>query len=67
LSFVAAIEWKMDLEGGEPVPTVVLTIAATSPSVACSSVAHLVEDAESAFDDRSIRHTVTSTGCVPSA
>jgi hypothetical protein len=67
LSFVAAIEWKMDLEGGEPVPTVVLTIAATDPSVACSSVEHLVEDAERAFDDRSIGHTVTSTGCVPPA
>jgi hypothetical protein len=67
LSFDAAIEWQLDLGGGEGVPTVALRVTAASPSVACSTLAPLVEDAERALDDRAIRHTVTSSGCDPSA
>lgn len=67
LSFEAAIEWQIDLEGGEGIPMVSLTITTASPSVACSTLAPLVEDAERTLDDRSVRHTVTSSGCDPAA
>lgn len=63
LSFEAGVEWELSLDGAEGIPTVSLTLAPAGPSVPCSVFAPLLEDAEHAFEDRSIRHTVTSSGC----